>query len=464
MLQAGGGLGAIALAHLLAGSGRADPLPQPKAEFNGGLHHVAKARRVIQLFMNGGASQVDTFDYKPELERRDGQQDDLGVKTTATGTPVALLKSPFTWKQYGGCGRWVSSVLPKMAEQVDRMAFLMAMTSPSNVHGPASYLQNTGFLLPGYPCLGSWVSYGLGRMTDNLPTFVVIPDHRGLPYNGNDNFSSAFLPAIHSPMILKPNANVPIPFLFAAAGSPDVTPESESAGLNLLRRLNSQHQASHPGDSRLEARIESFELAAHLQLHAPEALDISAESPATLELFGLNDESSAPFGRSCLVGRRLLERGVRFVQIWSGIDGPTRNWDHHADIPGGMATMAKMIDGPIAALLVDLQQRGMLDDTLVIWTTEFGRMPFSQGSNGRDHNGGTFVNWLAGGGTRGGVAVGQSDPFGLRAQENATTGYDLHATVLHLLGIDHRRLTVRHNGIDRRLTDVNGQIIRAVLA
>jgi hypothetical protein len=340
----------------------------------------------------------------------------------------------------------------------------MAMASKTNVHGPASYMQNTGFLLPGFPSMGAWISYGLGRLTDNLPTFVVLPDPRGLPYNQTGNFSSGFLPQAHAGTVIRPTAPTPIADLFPPKTAKEVTRDSEADGLKLLDALNRDHLAANPGDSRLEARIASYELAAKMQLSAPEALDLSRESDRVHRLYGTDDPLTADFGRNCLTARRLLERGVRFVQVWSGMGGPTKNWDNHADIPKELPYIASQVDRPIAALLRDLKARGMFEDTLVIWTTEFGRMPFTQGATGRDHNGGTFVSWLAGAGVKGGVAYGQSDEFSYQAADGKAYCYDLHATILHLLGIDHEKLTVRHNGIDRRLTDVHGHVIREVLA
>jgi hypothetical protein len=461
--RAGGGLGGIALAHLLAAQDLLGDEPRPRADLNGGLHHRARVKRIVQLFMNGGVSQMDTFDYKPELIRRHGKKVDFGIKTAVTSTPGAIMKPPFRWRQHGQCGRWVSDVFPHMAGHVDDLAFLMAMASKTNVHGPASYMQNTGFILPGFPCMGAWVSYALGRLSDNLPTFVVLPDPRGLPYNGAGNFSAGFLPMTHQGTILRPTAPVPIADLFAPGNAKYITQQSEADGLKLLEQLNRQHRDANPGDSRLESRIASYELAAKMQLSAPEALDLAREPKAVHHLYGTDDPVTSDFGRSCLTARRLLERGVRFVQLWSGAGGPTKNWDNHNNIPKELPEIARQVDRPIAALLRDLKARGMLEDTLVIWTTEFGRMPFTQGETGRDHNGGTFVTWLAGAGIKGGVAHGASDEFSYQAVTDKTYCYDLHATVLHLLGIDHERLTFRHNGINRRLTDVHGEVIEAIL-
>jgi hypothetical protein len=462
--RTGGGLGGIALAHLLGTQQLLAGTYQPRPEFNGGLHHRAKAKRIIQLFMNGGVSQVDTFDYKPELIKRHGQQVDFGIKAAATSVPGPVMKSPFKWQQHGQCGRWVSDVFPHMARCVDDLAFLMAMASRSNVHGPASYMQNTGFILPGFPCMGAWISYGLGRLTDNLPTFVVLPDPKGLPYNNAGNFSAGFLPAAHQATIIRPTAPVPIADLYPPKSAKYITRQSEQDGQRLLAELNREHLADNPGDTRLEARIASYELAAKMQLSAPEVLDLSREAEPVHRLYGTDDPVTADFARNCLTARRLLERGVRFVQVWSGTGGASKNWDNHTDIAKELPFIANQVDRPIAALLHDLKARGLLEDTLVIWTTEFGRMPFTQGSTGRDHNGGTFVTWLAGAGVKSGVSHGESDKFGYQAAVDKTYCYDLHATVLHLLGIDHTKLTFRHNGIDRRLTDVHGKIIPEILA
>lgn len=456
-----GGFGGLALSHLIASAEEGKPRP----ELNGGLHHKAKVRRVVQVFLNGGMSQMDTFDYKPELEKRHGQTVDLGVKATATGTPGPLMKSPFKWAQHGQCGRWVTDVFPHLAGCVDDMAFLMAMTSKSNVHGPASFLQNTGFVTPGFPCAGAWIGYALGRLTDDLPSFVVLPDPRGLPYNGSGNFSAGFLPATHQGTVVNPSAPVPIPDLAAWPKAKFVTPEASGAGLQLLKTMNSRYADERPGDGRLRSRVESYELAARMQLAAPEAFDLSKESASIHEAYG----TAAPahdggFARNCLLARRLLERGVRFVQVWSGAGGPTNNWDNHGDIPKELPPIARQVDRPVAAMLKDMKARGLFEDSLVVFTTEFGRMPVTQGGVGRDHNAGTSAHWLAGAGIKGGVSFGESDEFSYRAAKDASTCYDLHATVLHLMGVDHEQLTVLQNGIDRRLTDVHGHVLDAILS
>ena len=357
----------------------------------------------------------------------------------------------------------MSSAFPHVATCVDDLTFLMAMTSKTNVHGPGVYLQNSGFLLPGFPCMGAWISYGLGSMNENLPSFVVLPDSRGLPYNSKSSFSSGFLPVTHQGTIIKATAPSPIADLFAPQSAKYITRASETDGLDLLKKLNREHLEKWQGDSRLDARIASYELAAKMQLSAPEVLNLAGESEATKKLYGLENKESEDFGRNCLLARRLLERGVRFVQVWSGTAGATGNWDNHGDMTKELGFIAKSTDQPVAALVKDLKARGMFEDTLLIWTTEFGRMPFSQGSVGRDHNGGTFVTWMAGAGLKPGVAIGESDEWSWKAKVNKTYCYDLHATILHLLGINHEKLTYRNNGSDRRLTDVHGEVIHEIL-
>ena len=446
----GGGLGGIALARMLSGE----------------THFPAKAKRVVQLFMSGAASQCDTFDYKPELIRRNGEKFDPGGKVELfQSTPGAVMKSPWDWKPRGRCGKWISDLTPHIGSCADQIAFVHSMIAKSNVHGPATFMQNTGFVLPGFPSMGSWISYGLGSMNENLPTFIVLPDSRGYAPNGPGNWSAGFLPAAHQGTMIRASSANPIYDLFPPKDS-YITPESEAANWSLLREMNHDHSAAREGDSRLEARIASYEMAAKLQLSAPGVLDIAGESEATRKLYGLDREVTQDFGRNCLIARRLLERGVRFVQVWSGADNgfPRRNWDSHENLAKDHGEMAAGMDQPAAALIKDLDARGLLDDTIVFWTTEFGRMPCSQGAKGRDHNPFAFTVWLAGGGIKGGVSYGASDEWSYKVAEKPTYCYDVHATVLRLLGIDHTRLTYRHNGIDRRLTDVHGQVIPELLA
>ncbi len=465
----GGGLGGIALAHLLGQAGLlAGTNQKPRPEFNGGLHHKARAKRVVQLFMSGGISQIDTFDYKPELAKRHGQKFDPGerVELFQSLSPGPFLKSPWAWKQYGASGHWASDLLPQIASSVDDLTFLHSMVSKSNVHGPATFMQTTGFILPGFPSMGSWLSYGLGSMNDSLPTFVVLPNDFAFPPNGPANWSSGFLPAEHQGTMIRVGRENPIHDLYPPKDAQHAIQPGDEASLRVLQQLNREHLEQRGADSLLEARIQSYEIAARLQMSAPEVLDISGESPATRKLYGLDNRVTEDFGTRCLVARRLLERDVRFVQIWSGADNglPRRNWDSHENLKHDHSIMAAEMDGPVAGLLKDLKSRGLLDDTIVSWTTEFGRMPCSQGSEGRDHNTHAFTSWLAGGGFKPGVSYGKSDDWGYKVAENPIYCYDLHATVLHLLGIDHERLTFRHNGIDRRLTDVHGHVISEILA
>jgi hypothetical protein len=374
----------------------------------------------------------------------------------------------------------LSDTVSPLGDVVDDIAFVHNMVGKTGIHSQSTYLQATGFQNPGFPGMGCWVSYGLGSMNQNLPTFVVLPDHRGFASNGPKNWDSAFLPSQHQGTILKPGAPNPIEDLFPAPQGNFISKASSNASFDILGKLNREHLQSREGDSRLNARIQSYELAARMQLAAPEAMDISKEPAYIRKLYGLDHnvqtfdkeinaiEEIDHFSRKCLVARRLLERGVRFVQIWSGCDNgfPRRNWDSHEDVERDHGPLAMGMARGSAALILDLKQRGLLDDTIILWTTEFGRMPSSQGGKGRDHNPYCFTNWLAGGGIKGGVSYGPSDDFGYKPQDrkNPTQVYDIHATILHLLGIDHTLLTVRNNGIDRRLTDVHGHVIENILA
>ena len=456
--RCGDGLGAVALASLLVD------------DANAARHHPAKARSVIQIFCPGGMSQVDTFDYKPELARRDGKPfDPAGELQFFASKPGACRKSYWKFRRRGQSGLWVSDLFPRLAECVDDMAFLYAMHSKSALHGPACFMMNTGFTTPGFPSMGAWVTYGLGSESQDLPAFVVLPDPRGLPPGGVINWGAGFLPAVHQGAALNTDQpRQPIADLFPSPDVPAATPESGRAGLDFLRRLNALHQEKRPENRDLEARIRAYELAARLQLSAPEAMDVERETQATHALYGLEDPDVGPFGRQCLLARRLVQRGVRFVQIYCGAENTVAkkirpNWDSHEDLPRDHGYWGRVLDTGAAALLRDLKQRGMLDETLVICTTEFGRQPASQGGKGRDHNAAAFTAWMAGGGVRGGVGCGATDALGFQAVESPTYCYDLHATALHLLGLDHTRLTYYHNGIPRRLTDVHGSVIADVL-
>ncbi len=475
----GGGFGGVALAAMLGEEGL---LAAGQGEqVAGGLHHPAKAKRVVQLFMSGAASQCDTFDYKPRLAAEDGKPWDPGERVELfQSAPGNTMGSPWPWRQYGECGKWINDCVAPLGACVDDMAFIHNMVATSNVHGPATFMQATGFVLPGFPSAGAWVSYGLGSLTEELPTFVVLPDPRGFAPNGAKNWGAAFLPAEHQGTMIRAGSERPIHDLFPPKAAEYVSREGDRDLLAALERLNGMHAREREGDSRLEARIRSYELAARMQLSAPRVLDISGEPRHILEMYGVeapNVETAGPmnegeesrfFGRNCLIARRLLEQGVRFVQVWSGADNgfPRRNWDSHEDLARDHWPLGRGMARGAAALLQDLKQRGMLEDTLVLWTTEFGRMPCSQGSKGRDHNPFGFTNWLAGGGIRGGATHGESDEWSWRPAEpeEATYCYDVHATLLHLLGIDHTRLTVRQNGLPRRLTGVHGHVIRDILS
>ncbi|MGJ5815667.1 DUF1501 domain-containing protein [Paludibaculum fermentans] len=460
----GGGLGGVALAQLLARQAAASGKGRP--ELNGGLHHKARAKRVIQLFMSGAASQCDTFDYKPLLVSKGGQAWDPGEKVELfQSNPGVVMPSPWGWKQYGQCGKWVSDLLPHTASCVDDIAFVASMMSKSNVHGPATFMQNTGFILPGFPSAGAWVSYALGSEAENLPDFVVLPDPRGMPPNGAANWSSGFLPASNQATTIRVGTPTPIHDLRPPKDGGFITKESERQGLALLDQVNRMHAAERAGDLRLEARIASYEMAARLQLSAPTVLDISGESKATRDAYGLDEAITADMGQRCLVARRLVERGVRFVQVWSGADNgfPRRNWDSHENLAKDHGELGRALDKPVAGLLKDLKARGLLEDTIVYWTTEFGRMPCSQGSKGRDHNPFGFTSWFAGGGFKGGTTYGATDEWSYKAVDKPVYCYDIHATLLHTMGIDHTKLTFRHNGIDRRLTDVHGVVIPEML-
>jgi hypothetical protein len=443
------------------------------------LHHAPKAKRVVQLFMGGAASHIDLFDHKPALEKHHGEQSDFGEKVETFQNGLGpWMKSPFRFSQYGECGKALSEVVAPLGDCVDDMAFIHNMVGKTGVHSQATYLQATGFQRPGFPGMGAWVSYGLGTLNQDLPTFVVLPDHRGFASNGPKNWGSAFLPASTQGTTIFPQRRNPIADLHPE--SEFVSDASHRDGLGLLQQLNQVHMDERPGDSRLAARIRSYELAAKMQLSAPEAFDLSQESQTTLKAYGLDkagatypDEINIPeeieyFGRKCLIARRLLERGVRFIQIWSGNDNsfPRRNWDSHENIKRDHGPLAMGMAVGTAALIKDLKQRGLLEDTIILWTTEFGRMPSTQGSVGRDHNPYVFSNWMCGGGITGGISYGPSDEWGYKPldRDNPTQVYDIHATILHQLGIDHKQLTVRHDGIDRRLTDVHGHVIRELIS
>lgn len=433
----------------------------------------ARAKAVIQIFCPGGMSQVDTFDYKPELEKRAGKPfDPDGNLQFFASKPGNCQPSYWKFRQHGDSGLWMSDLFPRLASCIDDMAFIYSMQSKTALHGPGCFMMNTGFTLPGFPSMGSWVTYGLGSESENLPAFVVLPDPRGLPPGGSINWGSGFLPAVYQATTLDTRAGrQPIEDLFPPVGLEQIDRETDRADLDFLQKMNRQHLAKRPGDTDLEARISAYEMAAKLQLSAPEVTDLKRESEATRRLYKLEDEEAGPFGRQCLLARRLIEQGVRFVQIYCGAENTTAkairpNWDSHEDVVRDHGYWGRILDSGASALLKDLKNRGLLDETLVMGTTEFGRQPAAQGKQaaGRDHNAGAFTTWLAGGGVKGGVGFGATDELGFQAAESPTYCYNLHATALHLLGIDHTKLTFYHNGIERRLTDVHGRLIPEILA
>jgi hypothetical protein len=466
--QAGGGLGGVALASMLAQDSAA-AATNPLAAKSAGM--PAKARAVIQIFCPGGLSHVDSWDYKPELTRRTGKPfDPDGKMQFFASKPGNCQGSYWPFRQQGQCGRWISDLFPKLATCVDDMAFIHSMQSKSALHGPAMFMANTGFILPGFPSMGAWVTYGLGSESENLPAFVVLPDSRGLPPGGVINWGAGFLPAVHQGTTMETDVRKPaIADLFPPDSYLALHGDAENVSRHFLQTLNRAHAMERPGNTELEARIAAYELAARLQLSAPEVSDLRGESDATKGLYNLDNEDIGPFGRQCLLARRLVERGVRFVQIYCGAENTTAkkirpNWDSHEDLVRDHGYWGNVLDQGAAALLRDLKSRGMLDNTMVICTSEFGRQPASQGGKGRDHNPGAFTAWMAGGGIKGGTAYGSTDELGSVAVESPAYSYDLHATALQLLGLDHEKLSFYHNGIQRRLTDVHGKVIKKILA
>ena len=462
----GTGLGGIALASLLGRESLLKAATLPR-EANIPLpHYPPKAKRAIQIFLQGGLSQVDSFDYKPELAKHHGKALPAEEKPDVFFGKVGLLhQSHWPFNQRGQSGLWISDLFPHLAEVADELTLIRSMVSSTGNHTPGTYEANSGFRNMGFPVMGAWLSYALGSETDNLPTFVVLADARGIPTGGANNWTNAFLPARHQGVLFRTQGS-PVSDLQSAK---PLKEETRLARYELLAEMNRRHLAEHEASDPLVSRIRSYELAARMQVAVPGATDLKQETPETLALYGLDQPECSDFARSCLLARRLSERGVRFVQLWSGaaLGGPT--WDSHGDVPGEHGREAKRIDRPIAGLLRDLRRRGMLDDTLVIFNTEFGRTPFAQSEagtlgKGRDHNQTAFTVWLAGAGLRHGFSYGTTDEFGYKVAENPTTVHDFHATALQLMGIDHERLTFYHNGILRRLTNVHGEVVKAVLA
>ncbi len=458
--QAGGGFGALALSWLLQqdrptfAADFANPLePRPP-------HFPAKARRVIYLFMHGGPSHLETFDPKPELQLLAGKPLPSSFGEVATRRKVErnpLLATKRTFKKYGQSGIDVSDFLPHTSQCVDDLAVIRSCWADSVNHPQAVYQMNTGSTLMGKPSLGSWVGYGLGTENQDLPAFVVLPDPGGGIKGGPPAYGSGFLPAGYQGTLVR-GGESPILDLKPPEG---MTVGRQRRTLDLIGKLNARHQQDRGLDSELSARIQSYELAYRMQSAAPEAVDFSRETEATRQLYGLDEKPTAEFGARCLLARRLAERGVRFIQVYSG---DVTGWDAHDDVEKNHAAMCLRTDKPVAALLVDLKRRGLLDDTLVIWGGEFGRMPMSEQGKGRDHNPHGFTTWLAGAGVKGGTIYGSTDAVGLRAEQDRVHVHDLHATILHLMGIDHTKLTFPHNGREERLTDVSGNVVKSILA
>ncbi|MEO8049067.1 MAG: DUF1501 domain-containing protein [Acidobacteriota bacterium] len=473
LFQVGEGFGGIALAYLLTqdkllgapaeikpqacegSAGVTDSPFMPKAP-----HFKARAKSVISLFMCGGMSQVDTFDYKPSLEKYHGKP--LPGATVRQGYPGPLMKSPYAFKQYGQSGKFVSDLFPHVGGVVDDIAFIHSAKGRSVDHTLSSYEWNTGMIIAGFPSVGSWVTYGLGSENQNLPAFVVIQDPRGGPFTGSSLWSSGFLPAAYQGTMFHALGD-PILDLHPPTGSMDL--DQQRAELDHLARMNQNYVEAHPGISELTARISSYELAFRMQGCAPEAVDINSESDETKRLYGLDDKVCEPFGRQCLMARRLIERGVRVVQLWNGavVNQNVDTWDAHSNIVDNHGQHAHEVDRPIAGLIIDLKRRGLLDETLVTMQSEFGRMPLSQKGVGRDHNPGAMTVWMAGAGIKGGQSIGASDEFGWKAEQQIVSANDLHATMLNLMGMDHKRLTFHFSGRNMRLTDVAGELIPQII-
>jgi hypothetical protein len=451
------GLSGIALASLCAANTPARGLRAP--------HFEPKAKRVLHVFCSGACSHLDTWDYKPQLIKRDGQPlPGVDKLVTFQGENGNLARSPYSFKPHGKSGKHVSSLIPRLAELVDEMCFVHSMTAKASSHGPAESQMNTGYVLEGFPSAGAWVSYALGSENQDLPAYVAIPDPRGVPQIGPLNWGSGFLPAVYQGTAF--TAEKPIPNLKSARA---IDPRTEAAARDFLALLNDEHLKRNPEDASLAARIAAYELAGRLQLKAAEVADLAAESKATHALYGTDDTNPliAGFARNCLLARRLLERNVRIVQLFNGayaMGEGVGNWDGHKQLKKDYDRHGPILDRPLAGLLTDLKSRGLLRDTLVVWSTEFGRMPtFQKGVQGRDHNPKGFTVWFAGAGVKKGFSHGATDEFGHRAVDKVATIYDFHATILHLLGLDHEKLTYYHNGIDRRLTDVHGHVIKDIL-
>jgi hypothetical protein len=454
LARAGGGIGGLALGSLLATETQ-NPLAPKKP------HYAPKAKRVISIFCFGGLSHMDTFDPKPELDKSDGMSV-AGKKEFDTGgrsAPGKLMKSPWAFKKYGQCGMPVSDLLPHIGACADDLALIRSMRSESNNHVPAVYHMLTGSILAGRPGLGSWVTYGLGTENQNLPAFVVMTDPRALVGGGAGNWSAGFLPSNYQGVPFR-STGLPVLNLKPPTG---LSVEKQREQLRFLEKLNEEFLRERPQEQELSARIRSYELAFQMQSAATEAVDLTKETPEMKALYGMDQPDTELVGRQCLLARRLIERDVRFVQIYSGGGVFDQSWDAHNGMVANHEKRAREIDVPVSGLLKDLKRRGLLEDTLVVFHTEFGRMPFTEGSTGRDHNPKAFSVWLAGAGIKGGTIYGASDELGYVASENVQTVYDLNATILHLLGLDHTKLTYPYSGRNMRLTDVHGEVIQPIL-
>ena len=467
LMQTMQGFSGVALAAMLTDEvlGESPRIDSTNPYSQRSTHFAPKAKRVIEVFCSGALSHVDTFDFKPELIKHHGKPLPGNEKLVSFQGPNGNLTKPlWAYHPYGQCGKQVSDLVPHIGALADEICFFHSLTNKSNTHGPAENYMNTGFVFDGFPSMGAWINYALGSENQNLPAFVAIEDPRGMPQSGPNNWANGFLPAAFQGTPF--SSTKPIRFLERPK---TISTEKDAASRDALRVLETETQADFPGDERLAARIASYELAARMQLSVPEAANLKTEPKHIRKLYGSDssDKSKAAFAENCILARRLIERGVRFVQLFNGAyaSGGRINWDGHFKLKEQYDIHGHILDQPVAGLLRDLKQRGLLEDTLVIFATEFGRMPmFQAGTYGRDHNPNGFTAWLAGAGVKGGTSYGATDEFGFKAQQNIITAHDFHATILHLLGLDHERLAFYHNGIQRRLTDVHGHVIKEILA
>jgi hypothetical protein len=473
LAHASSGLSSIALAHLLARDGllATEDNGRQKIDYDPARpfaprapHFPPKVKSVLVIFCAGAVSHIDSWDYKPDLEKYDGKPLPGAPSVTFQGPSGNAARPQYAFRPRGEIGKMTSDLFPKLGELVDDFCFIHSLTSKSNTHGPAENFLSTGFTLDGFPSIGAWVTYGLGTENEDLPAFVAIPDPRGTPQASINNWGPGFLPAVFQGTSF--NSTNPVRNLERPA---NVSAESDRAALELLQQFNDRHLQESANDSNLAARIASYELAAKMQVSVPEVNDLSTEPQHILKMYGADDTKNttkAAFARNCILARRLIEKGVRFVQLFNGAyaSGGALNWDGHNDLKAQYDVHGEIIDQPAAALITDMRRRGLLEETLVVWCTEFGRMPmFQKGAKGRDHNPHGFTAFLTGGGVKRGCSYGATDDFGFYAIERPAPLYDLNATILHLLGLDHERLTYYHNGLQRRLTDVHGHVLHEVL-